>query len=107
MTQRKTDGSKRQVDLTYITPRGLWYDYSWKGIFEKSGGIIYNIGIHFFDILLNIFGPVTENIVTSYSKRESSGILELETASVKWKLSVDKDDLQKIDNKGDQRFRQN
>ena len=46
------------VDLTYITSRGKWYKNSWKGDFKKSGGIISNIGIHFFDILCWIFGSV-------------------------------------------------
>ena len=44
------------IDLTYITSRGKWYDYSWKGNQEKAGGIEINIGIHFFDMLLWIFG---------------------------------------------------
>ena len=31
---------------------------SWKGSDERSGGIVTNIGIHFFDLLLWLFGPV-------------------------------------------------
>ena len=42
---------KYEVDLTYITSRGNWYDISWKGDESKSGGIATNIGIHFFDML--------------------------------------------------------
>ena len=45
-----------ECELNYNTPRGKWYDYSWKGNSEKSGGILYNIGIHLFDILIWIFG---------------------------------------------------
>ncbi|GAG49488.1 unnamed protein product, partial [marine sediment metagenome] len=33
-------------EIIYITPRGKWYDYSWKADIRKSGGIIFNIGIH-------------------------------------------------------------
>src|SRR5205809_946249 len=51
------------IDLTYITSRGKWYYTSWKGDIIKSGGIATNIGIHFFDMLLWIFGKVTKNIV--------------------------------------------
>ena len=43
--------------LTYVTARGRWYDVSWKGSEERSGGIVTNIGIHFFDLLLWLFGP--------------------------------------------------
>ena len=47
------------VCLTYVTARGRWYDVSWKGSDERSGGIVTNIGIHLFDLLLWLFGPVT------------------------------------------------
>ena len=40
------------IELTYITLRGLWYKNSWKGEESKSGGILMNIGIHFFDLLI-------------------------------------------------------
>lgn len=40
---------KYDIDLTYITPRGRWYDISWKGSVDKSGGVPTNIGVHFFD----------------------------------------------------------
>ncbi|MDQ2719002.1 MAG: Gfo/Idh/MocA family oxidoreductase [Bacteroidota bacterium] len=80
---------KHQVDLDYITSRGHWYFASWKGDIEKSGGIATNIGVHFFDMLMWIFGEVSENIVIEHSKDTASGILELEKASVKWRLSID------------------
>ena len=43
---------KHDVVLTYITSRGPWYKFSWKGDHHKSGGIATNIGIHFFDLLI-------------------------------------------------------
>ncbi|HUZ59159.1 MAG TPA: Gfo/Idh/MocA family oxidoreductase [Hanamia sp.] len=82
-------GKKHQIELDYITSRGHWYYASWKGNIEKSGGIATNIGVHFFDMLMWIFGDVHENIVTQHSKDTASGILELETATVKWRLSID------------------
>jgi len=47
---------KYTINLKYITSRGHWYHISWKGDIQKSGGIATNIGIHFFDMLLWIFG---------------------------------------------------
>lgn len=82
-------GKKHQIELDYITSRGHWYYASWKGDIEKSGGIATNIGVHFFDMLMWIFGDVTENIVTQHSKDTASGILNLEKATVKWRLSID------------------
>ncbi len=52
-----------------------------------------NIGVHFFDMLCWIFGPVKKNIVNIYQPRRSAGILELERARVRWFLSLDKEDL--------------
>ena len=50
------------MSLDYITSRGPWYDISWKGDEEKSGGILFNIGIHFFDMLIHIFGPAIDDL---------------------------------------------
>ena len=82
-----------EVDLTYITPRGPWYLSSWKGDESKSGGLITNIGIHFFDLLIWLFGKVTFNHLLDYKPNKAKGILKLEKANVNWFLSVDRNDL--------------
>jgi len=82
-------GKKYTVDLQYITSRGHWYHTSWKGDMSKSGGIATNIGVHFFDMLMWIFGPVKENTVNMHSQVTASGKLELEKATVNWMLSID------------------
>ena len=66
-----------KVELKYVTPRGKWYHYSWKGDEVKSGGIATNIGIHFFDMLLWIFGDIKNNYVSHHTKYNTSGYLEL------------------------------
>jgi len=81
------------VDLTYITSRGRWYDISWKGDIQKSGGVATNIGVHFFDMLTWIFGDVKSNIVHVAEPTKSAGFLELENARVRWFLSVDYNDV--------------
>ena len=77
------------IDLTYITGRGQWYHYSWKGDVEKSGGITTNIGVHFFDMLTYIFGEVRELVVHHLSPTVAAGFLQLERARVRWFLSID------------------
>lgn len=84
---------KYHVDLIYITGRGLWYDYSWKGILEKSGGIATNIGIHLFDLLIWLFGEPLHSEVTLFEKRRMKGELELKNAFVNWFLSLEFSDL--------------
>lgn len=81
------------VDLTYITSRGKWYYASWKGDVHKSGGIATNIGVHFYDMLQWIFGPVKKNIVHVMSFDRVAGYLELEKARVRYFLSINADCL--------------
>ena len=81
------------IDLTYITSRGHWYLTSWKGDVEKSGGIATNIGVHFFDMLTWIFGPVRQNVVHLYEPTKAAGYLELQRGRVRWFLSLDRNDL--------------
>jgi UDP-N-acetyl-2-amino-2-deoxyglucuronate dehydrogenase len=80
-------------DLAYITSRGNWYYTSWKGDVNKSGGIATNIGIHFFDMLIWIFGKVKENIVHVHTHDRASGFLQLERARVRWFLSINEGTL--------------
>ena len=91
--QAAPKGKKFEVDLTYITSRGNWYFTSWKGDHSKSGGVATNIGVHFFDMLMWIFGPVLHHEVHLANDGKMSGFLELENANVRWFLSVDKEDL--------------
>lgn len=81
------------VELKYITPRGKWYHYSWKGDVEKSGGIATNIGIHFFDMLIWVFGNVNNVEITEYSSTRVIGKLCMEFADVNWYLSINPSDL--------------
>lgn len=81
------------VDLTYITSRGNWYFYSWKGDEKKSGGVATNIGVHFYDMLHFIFGELKTNIVHFKNEKKVAGFLEYEKARVRWFLSVDENDL--------------
>ncbi|MGD9685457.1 MAG: Gfo/Idh/MocA family oxidoreductase [Desulfobacter sp.] len=84
---------KYEVTLTYITSRGPWYLNSWKGNQEKAGGVATNIGIHFFDLLIWLFGAVQQNEVHYTDNLKTGGVIELERARVKWFLSIDRNDL--------------
>lgn len=94
------------VDLTYITSRGNWYHTSWKGDISKSGGVATNIGVHFFDMLAWIFGPVKENVVHVANADKAAGYMSLERARVRWFLSIDYNDIpEEIRAKGQRTFR--
>ncbi|MGE4396408.1 MAG: Gfo/Idh/MocA family protein [Sulfurimonas sp.] len=79
------------LDLTYLTSRGKWYFVSWKGDEAKSGGIASNIGVHFFDMLSWIFGPIEENTVHIKQPDANAGFMKLRNANVRWFLSVNYD----------------
>ncbi|HAL64718.1 MAG: Oxidoreductase, Gfo/Idh/MocA family [Bacteroidetes bacterium 38_7] len=77
------------LDLTYITSRGKWYHYSWKGDVEKSGGLATNIGVHFFDMLGFVFGKIRLVAVHHSSPTVVAGFLQYDKARVRWFLSID------------------
>ena len=85
--------SSHEIVLTYITSRGPWYAVSWKGVEERSGGIGTNIGIHFFDMLMWLFGPAGSCEVHLREDAQMSGFIELSNANVRWFLSVRGADL--------------
>ena len=84
---------KYDVDLSYVTSRGNWYQRSWKGFTEKSGGIATNIGVHFYDMLHFVFGDLQDNVVHYNAPDKAAGYLEYERARVRWFLSIDVNDV--------------
>lgn len=84
---------RHKVELTYCTSRGRWYHASWKGEDAKSGGVATNIGVHFFDMLSFVFGPVRHNEAHLRNDSRAAGFLECARADVSWFLSVDANDL--------------
>lgn len=81
------------IDLSYITSRGKWYNVSWKGDISKSGGVTTNIGVHFFDMLSFVFGDVEKSEVHLLQADKAAGYLELKQARVRWFLSLDSNDI--------------
>ena len=84
---------RHEVSLTYVTARGRWYDTSWKGDIARSGGLSVNIGVHMFDLLLWLFGPLVDQQVHLRGPRRMAGVIELARARVRWFLSVEADDV--------------
>ncbi|GAA5219876.1 Gfo/Idh/MocA family oxidoreductase [Membranihabitans marinus] len=93
---------KQKINLTYIAPRGKWYYASWKGEENKSGGIATNIGIHFFDMLIWVFGEVIEHKVFVRSHDRVGGQLELKNASVQYFLSINPSHIDAVASEGSQ-----
>jgi UDP-N-acetyl-2-amino-2-deoxyglucuronate dehydrogenase len=90
---RAAPAKRHVVQLSYLTARGRWYDVSWKGVDERSGGIVINIGIHFFDLLVWLFGPVERAEVHLREGKRAAGTMALQNADVQWYLSAEASDL--------------
>lgn len=86
--QASAAGDFFHINLQYITPRGNWYKYSWKGDESKSGGILANIGLHFFDVLLWIFGETKKSEIIELNTETASGKLFFKNAEANWLLSI-------------------
>lgn len=85
--------ARHAVDLTYVTSRGRWYHRSWKGDAARSGGVATNIGVHFFDMLAFLFGPVRRVVAHLRDDDRAAGFLSFDNADVRWFLSINRDDL--------------
>lgn len=89
----KKNNKVNDVEITYIAPRGNWYKYSWKGDIDKSGGVLYNIGIHFFDLITYIFGNIESTKVNFSNDNCYAGIIKAKKANIRYLLSIEKEHL--------------
>lgn len=97
---------KHKVDLTYITSRGRWYMESWKGDAKKSFGLVANIGVHFFDMLHFVFGPLESFELHHRDPFRAAGILVHKNARVRWFLSINNEDLPSNVSEGQSTYRE-
>lgn len=99
----QSGGATHDLDIAYITARGHWYHSSWKGEISKSGGIATNIGVHFFDMLLWVFGAAESSAVHLNRADCAAGYLQLKNARVRWFLSVNAEHLPEAQRRKGQR----
>ena len=95
----KFNKKKNYVRINYITPRGLQYKKTWKGNFRKSGGILFNIGIHLLDLLCYLFGDYKSCKLTVNNKNYNQGKVLFNNAEADFYLSINKKDLKKYKGK--------
>lgn len=80
--------------MHYCTPRGLWFQDSWKGDASRSGGLLWNIGIHPFDLLsaaVESYEHVEATIITNTPSRHT-GSMTIGNLDVAWTLSTERTD---------------
>jgi UDP-N-acetyl-2-amino-2-deoxyglucuronate dehydrogenase len=88
--KKKISSTKKffQVKVKYITPRGKWYQNTWKGNESKSGGILFNIGIHLIDVLAYLFEEVKSFKLITIKKDLLNSIIYFKNARVNFFLST-------------------
>lgn len=82
------------LELHVAVKRGESYWDGWKGNPARSGGILFNIGVHYFDALMQILDtPVVNVTVEERSKNRVKGTLQFEKfpGPVPFDVSVDAD----------------
>lgn len=92
-------GKFYNVNINYITPRGHWYQSSWKGKPKKSGGLLFNIGIHLIDLVCYLFGDYKSYKMFRLNDKIAKGQILFNNAEVNFYLSIDRKDLSKDKNK--------
>ncbi len=93
MAVEATGEAPHRIELDYVLARGADFLESWHGREERSGGLIFEIGIHFLDLLLALFGAAEEVVVHRRDALGVRGELALERARVRWRLSIDPADI--------------
>ncbi|MFA6168476.1 MAG: Gfo/Idh/MocA family oxidoreductase [Gemmatimonadaceae bacterium] len=89
LREKLRTGPRGDASLYYSTPRGPWYGSSWKGDEARSGGVLANVGVHLFDLLLWLYGPARTAQLTSFSPTQASGVLQHDGMVSEWLLSLD------------------
>ncbi len=102
----KTSGSQNKINLKYIAKRGEDYFKSWKGDMSLSGGLLLNVGVHYFDLLLSVFGDDLSIQLDEHTNKRSKGTLTLEKASVSWLFSFEEEDVKNYVPNGQAAFRE-
>lgn len=79
--------------ITFITHRDENYKKSWKVSTDKSGGILFNLGIHYFDLLIQAFGKPIKSRVLSLDDFHAFGSTEFLNLNIDWNFSIRDEDL--------------
>ena len=78
-----------EIEMDISVHRDEDYYKSWKGLKERTGGILFNIGIHYFDLLLYLFGEPTKVLTHSLSDRIATGVIEGENYRCNLRVSTE------------------
>jgi len=78
-----------KIKMDISVHRDAWYYKIWKGQTKRSGGVLFNLGIHYFDLLTHLFGKPTEARTLTLNDKTGTGIIKGKNYTCNWKVSTD------------------
>ncbi len=74
MLEKKLDPNSRHIiEMDISVYRDEKYYAGWKGQIKRSGGVLINLGIHYFDMLIHLFGAPTEAALEYLDEKTGRG----------------------------------
>lgn len=89
MKANVSDRQNYDIEMDISVHRDEKYYKSWKGTKERSGGVLFNLGIHYFELLIHLFGEPTEISTFSLSDKTGTGTIKGKNYFCRWKVSTD------------------
>lgn len=83
-----TSSSRHEVEVTLKIHRGEFYWEGWKGDRGQSGGVLLNIGVHYIDLLVWLFGTPLVKEVFLQEDRRFKAVITFEKAVCAFELDL-------------------
>ena len=83
------EGEDYQIEMDISVHRDESYWESWKGMSDRSGGILFNLGIHYFDLLLYLFGKPSEISTKFLTEKTGEGKISGNNYVCNWRISAE------------------
>lgn len=84
----QTATQRQNVEVDLKMHRGDFYWEGWKGKEELSGGILFNIGVHYIDLLVWLFGEPEDVRVSERTDKKAKVFLRFEKAVCNFELDL-------------------
>ena len=84
-------GGTFEIDMNISVYRDEKYFKTWKGDSARSGGPLYNIGIHYFDLLQHVFGPPKKIVTAALNDMVGCGTIEGDRYRCTWTVGIFRD----------------
>ena len=83
-----TKNQNYEVEMDVSVHRDEDYFKSWKGMKERSGGVLFNLGIHYFELLSFLFGKPKQLSLSALDEKTGTGIIKGENYHCNFRVSV-------------------